>query len=53
MIYLIVSIWRITTTMSDRNALTFITGEVLATSCFSGKVVQLNSHLFGVNLHIF
>ena len=53
MFYSIVSIWRITTTITDRNALAFITGEMLATSCFSGKVVQLSCNLFGVNLHIF
>ena len=53
MFYSIVSIWRITTTITGINALTFITGEMLATSCFSMKVVQLGCHLFGVNLHIF
>ena len=31
----------------------FITGEMLATSCFSRKVVQLSCNLFGVNLHTF
>ena len=53
MFYSIVSIWRITTTITGINALTFITGEMLATSCFSMKVAQLGCHLFGVNLHIF
>ena len=53
MFYSIVSIWRITTTITGINALTFITGEMLATSCFSRKVVPLSFHLFGVNLHIF
>ena len=49
----IVSIWRTTTTITGRNALTFTTGEMLATSCFSRKVLQLSRHLFGVNLHTF
>ena len=31
MFYSIVSIWRITTTITGRNALTFITGEMLVT----------------------
>ena len=53
MFYSIVSIWRMTTTITGRTALTFITGEMLATSCFSRKVVQLSCHLFGVNLHTF
>ena len=53
MFYSIVSIWRITTTITGINALSFITGEMLATSCFSMKVAQLGCHLFGVNLHIF
>ena len=53
MFYLVVSIWRITTTIAGIIALTFITGEMLATSCFSRKVAQLSCNLFGVNLHIF
>ena len=53
MFYSVVSIWRITTTITGINALTFITGEMLATSCFSRKVAQLSCNLFGVNLHIF
>ena len=53
MFYSIVSIWRMTTTITGRTALTFITVEMLATSCFSRKVVQLSCHLFGVNLHTF
>ena len=53
MFYSIVSIWRVTTTITGRNALTFITGEMLTTSCFSRNVYQLSCHLFGVNLHIF
>ena len=53
MFYSIVSIWRIITTITGRNALTFITGEMLATRCNSRKVVQLSCHLFCVNLHTF
>ena len=53
MFYSIVSIWRMTTTITGRNALTVITGEMLATSCISRKVVQLSCHLFCVNLHTF
>ena len=46
MFFSIVSIWRITKTITGINDLTFITGEMLATSCFSMKVVQLSCHLF-------
>ena len=53
MFYLVVSIWRITTTITGINALTFITGEALATSFFRRKVAQLSCNLFDVNLHIF
>ena len=53
MFYSVVSIWRITTTITGINNLTFITGEMLATSCFSRKVAQLSRNLIGVNLHIF
>ena len=53
MFYSIVSIWRMTTPISGRNVLTFITGEMLATSCIIRKVVQLSCHLFCVNLHTF
>ena len=44
--YSVVSIWRMTTTMTGRNALSFITGEIMDTSCISRKVVQLRCHLF-------
>ena len=53
MFFSIVWIWRVTTAITGRNALTFITGEMLTTSCFSRNVDQLICHLFGVNLHIF
>ena len=53
MFYSIVSIWRITTIITGKNALTFITGEMLATSCFSMKVVQLGCHLCGVTYTYF
>ena len=53
MFYLVVSIWWITTTITGINALTFITGEMLATNCFIRKVAQLSCNLIGVNLHIF
>ena len=49
MFYSIDSIWRMTTTITGRNALTFITGEMLATSCISRKEVQFSCHLYGVN----
>ena len=50
---------RITTTITGRNFLTFITGEMLALNSFSRKFhvslhqkwLQLTS--FGVNLHLF
>ena len=53
MFYSIVSTWRMTSTITGRTALTFITREMLATSCISRKVVQLSCHLFCVNLHTF
>ena len=42
MFYSIVSIWKVTTTITGRNAITFITGELLTTSCFSRNVDQLS-----------
>ena len=53
MFYSIVSIWRVTTTITGRNALTFITGEMLTTSCFSRNVDQLSCHLFGAYTHFY
>ena len=44
-----VLIRRKTTTLTGRNVLTLITGEILASNCFTRKVPVS----FGVNLHLF